>query len=664
MGTERGQTLCQGDELNGILPVVVADLPCPSRLRALPIGQAVPPRDIRIERAPLHRHRRVDFSNVVLLATFDLPCQRQGLDRLNGEEGEEEGEEEEEEEEAAAAGEKERSEGEKEQSESSTECSQEAAPSTLLADEQREGRCRASGADGDQELEEGSKTLVLFSPGDARKSPTTADLAPDAEQGTLAAVTPQSERPQPLGSQLDVSEPGTLSSVLKSESKPLCPIATATTSSPFTKVERTFLHIAEKTHLNVMSSSGQLLPQDHYEFFQPPVLENGSWSLTEGPEEGEAEVLGPSRPQPQAQAGETTAQNGAGTGEGAPAENLPDGERGEDSEAAAPVETTKPPDQDPRDGSEGEGSRTVMGNGNLRAPARSRWKSRIPVLMSEEDTGSDHSAPLSFKDRLSQKRSRHLDLARFLMERRQNRLMRINSVTSSSASSGEERRRGSRSPPATASEEDTYSDSSLHRVGEGSETPSPGGRRSPAPIGKSKIPRPITPVKMLQSCPSPPSAPSSPNTSPSKPPPAHRFEVHKGSGSSGSKIEIDSPTRQTHRPPLTLGPQRESPRTPSPRAPPRSPIFPARSLSASPRIKPLSRTDSPSPCRQRRATFDYKRLHMAYPGTGPRPHPSPPAGGAQSSPTGTYDRHGARARSQAPATKGRQQTSEGKQAVR
>ena len=125
-------------------------------------------------------------------------------------------------------------------------------------------------ADGDLEPEEGSKTLVLVSPGDMKKSPVTADLAPDPDLGTMAALTPQQERPQPTGSQLDVSEPGTLSSVLKSEPKPPGPGAgpgtgavamgaggVAVTSSPFTKVERTFVHIAEKTHLNVMSSGGQ-----------------------------------------------------------------------------------------------------------------------------------------------------------------------------------------------------------------------------------------------------------------------------------------------------------------------------------------------------------------------------------------------------------------------
>ncbi|XP_029608258.1 tau-tubulin kinase 1 isoform X1 [Salmo trutta] len=156
------------------------------------------------------------------------------------------------------------------------------APSTLLADEPpRDYPRRASagvgfGGDPDLELEEGSKTLVLFSPGDVRRSlAVVGDLPPDdagSHQGTLAAITPQCERALgPLGSLLDVSEPGTLFSQLKSEPKPpstavssilvnVAPnvVTPTSTSPPFTKVERTFVHIAETTHHNVMSSSGTL----------------------------------------------------------------------------------------------------------------------------------------------------------------------------------------------------------------------------------------------------------------------------------------------------------------------------------------------------------------------------------------------------------------------
>ncbi|KAJ8392378.1 hypothetical protein AAFF_G00075030 [Aldrovandia affinis] len=137
-------------------------------------------------------------------------------------------------------------------SDSSSESSQDAAPSTLMAD----GR-RGSRPEPDLEPEEGSGTLVLFSPGDARRGLGLAPPA-DPDLGTLGAVTPQGDRPQqPMGSQLDVSEPGTLSSLLRSEGpRPLIVMAMAAAASlPFTRVERTFVHIAETSHLNLMTAA-------------------------------------------------------------------------------------------------------------------------------------------------------------------------------------------------------------------------------------------------------------------------------------------------------------------------------------------------------------------------------------------------------------------------
>eukprot|EP00061_Rhincodon_typus_P005151 g24330.t1 len=460
---------CKADELDNVPVAVIGDLPCPTRLRSLPIGQAVPARDTDSERDLVDRPRRVDFSQVVLTATFELEPERPSPEEEVEEESvvvreqQEEG--------------KQLSESSSEQSEKSSECSQEAAPSTLLAEDQREGQCRLLGQDGEQELEEGSKTLVLFSPGDLHKSPTAGELAPDPDLGTLAAVTPQSERPQALGSQLDVSEPGTLSSIIKSEAKPVYPVVATVTSCPFTKVERTFLHIAEKTHLNIMSSSGQLLPHDHYEFFQPREPQNGSCSK---------EQRQPAAPSPiQPQGRETRVQNGVGTGE----DSL---ERTQEPEPVGRVEPRHFPETETRQIGEGERSKSLTGDVHLSTVASSQRKSRIPVLMSEEDTGSEHSASISFKTKLSHRRSRHLDLARALMNKRQCRLIHLSSLTSSSASSGEEPRAASGSSPATASEEDTNSDSSLNRAAKGSEAFSQPTRHSQTLSSKSKIPRPIT----------------------------------------------------------------------------------------------------------------------------------------------------------------------------
>ncbi|KAJ8384791.1 hypothetical protein AAFF_G00198770 [Aldrovandia affinis] len=64
---------------------------------------------------------------------------------------------------AAERGDGTKSESSSEGSQKSTERSQDGAPSTLLADEQKGSRGRASTVEADLELEEGSKTLVLFS---------------------------------------------------------------------------------------------------------------------------------------------------------------------------------------------------------------------------------------------------------------------------------------------------------------------------------------------------------------------------------------------------------------------------------------------------------------------------------------------------------------------
>ncbi|KAK6293767.1 hypothetical protein J4Q44_G00360930 [Coregonus suidteri] len=227
-----------------------------------------------------HRFRRVDFLSAMLTGAVTLPPLQTSFEVDSGTrvEQDQDGDVD-----AARAGAGAVSSGDG--SSKSSEHSQEGddgAPSTLLADEPpRDYPRRASagvgfGGDLDLELEEGSKTLVLFSPGDVRRSlAVVGDLPPDdagSHQGTLAAITPQCERALgPLGSLLDMSKPGTLSSQLKSEPKPSLTAVTAilvnvapnvvaptSTSPPFTKVERTFVHIAETTHHNVMSSSGTL----------------------------------------------------------------------------------------------------------------------------------------------------------------------------------------------------------------------------------------------------------------------------------------------------------------------------------------------------------------------------------------------------------------------
>lgn len=80
------------------------------------------------------------------------------------------------------------------------------------------------------------------------------------------------------------------------------------------------------------------------------------------------------------------------------------------------------------------------------------------------------------------------------MEKRQSRLLRLASGASSSASSSDERRRASETLSATGSEEDTHdSDDSIPRKGE--KKAALLGREERAISTRSRIPRPIVPVK-------------------------------------------------------------------------------------------------------------------------------------------------------------------------
>uniref|UniRef100_A0A8C3RT05 non-specific serine/threonine protein kinase n=1 Tax=Chelydra serpentina TaxID=8475 RepID=A0A8C3RT05_CHESE len=606
-------------EMNGLPKAVPLNLPYQDFKRDVS--------DAREKPRILQRIKRVDFSNIVLTAPCKPPEPRL---EMNGEceeeeeEEDEEEEEEEEEEEAGYLGEEidMHSSSSSDVSQKSTERSQEGAPSTLLADDQKESKGRASVADGDLELEEGSKTLVLFSPGDMKKSPLTTDLAPDVDLGTLAALTPQSERPQPLGSQLDVSEPGTLSSILKSEPKP--PAAVSTASSPFTKVERTFVHIAEKTHLNVMSSGGQLAR--HEEYCPPGQLEEIIR------EEELEENLG-------------LVENGSANS------GLEGGEMESCALSVNHIETS----------SETAGEPPTLPNGvaqppeeMLEKPLSARYRSRIPILFSEEDTGSDLSASLSAKERLH-KRAKQPDLVRLVMERRQSRLLRLASGASSSASSSDERRRASETLSATGSEEDTHDsdDSVPRRTGEGKA--SHPGREGKTSSTKSRIPRPVVPARTS------PAAvkfgsPAAPGSSPLDAALTARLQRTAGT------VPSDSPLKQLHNR-LPSSPSPAPPPPPWSCAPPWSPSLPPRNLSASPKSQSLSRRESPSPSRQHRPGAALQRGQPA-----PRPHPRVLAQGLLGEPPASpgLARKGQRGKTQTqrPATKGRQVSVEGKATAR
>ncbi|XP_063047318.1 tau-tubulin kinase 1-like [Engraulis encrasicolus] len=141
----------------------------------------------------------------------------------------------------------------------SSEGSPENAVSTLLAPPHNK----------EPDQEDASRTLVLASPanGLGSGSPGNGLVSPADGQATFPALTPQSERPAaPTQQQPDESEPGTPSYIIRSEPRPIIAMPTVsmvsssggTSSPPFTKVERTFIHIAETSHLNVMTSSARL----------------------------------------------------------------------------------------------------------------------------------------------------------------------------------------------------------------------------------------------------------------------------------------------------------------------------------------------------------------------------------------------------------------------
>ncbi|KAM5163805.1 tau-tubulin kinase 1 [Mantella aurantiaca] len=557
-----------------------------------------------------HRMKRVDFSSVVLPAMH--PPEPHII--INGKyPREEEAEEEtEEEEEVEFLGEDIdlHSGSSSDVSQKSTERSQEGAPSTLLADDQKDSKGRASTAENDLELEEGSKTLVLFSPGDMKKSPVTNELMPDVDLGTLNALTPQGERPQPTGSQLDVSEPGTLSSILKSEPKPPSTAAAATASSPFTKVERTFVHIAEKTHLNVMSSTGQLMRLEEspiLEQLDEPIIEEETEEFVVQKDTGAmnslvetAEVdscaVSTSNVDVEAefQANEHAANgvNGVSDSEDLLGKDLPFKEDNKQEKIVLSTDRLN--------------EVTVGTSKSVTQAMGIRFRSRIPVFFSEEDTGSDKSMSNSAKERFH-KRTKQIDLARLVMEKRQIRLQRLASAGSSSASSSDERRRTSETLSTAGSEEDTHEsdDSSPRKVGK--EKAISMRKEEMTCNTRSRIPRPITPIKDMRSL-LPPSASVSKQREPTA---AHRYQLPRAATCASIGLSPDHKPKALHMrlPPLSSPtPSRTNVRRVN-RGLPKSPVVPSRTLSASPRSQSLSRTESPSPSRQRRPVATTSRVH-------------------------------------------------------
>lgn len=396
-----------------------------------------------------------------------------------------------------------KSESNSEASQKSTERSQDAAPSTLMAEDQRGQKEHASAADADPDLEDASKTLVLFSPGDTRKSPSGGDHVLEGELATPCALSSRNDRllvgeavqPEP-------SETGRLSPALRSDLRPSTPIAPA--SPPFTKVERTFIQIEETLHLNVMSSAreGEVLA-----IMRESTVDVGTY-------EQESRLVAERSPEKPV-ADQTTHVYPHQKTENGPSAVL--------SQALEPVPKAMSPIHEHKDLSQEamkqpslseEAAKLHTAGSELPAAIKPRIRSRIPILISEEDSGSEQSSSLSARIRLQQ-RARQLDLARMLVQKQQGRWMRrrMLSGTSSSLSSGDdERRRASETLSTAGSEEDTHTSDDSRRSTRLKPTEEQGSREC-----RSKIPRPVTPIKrpsvgLGAAAPSPLSLPDSSTT--------------------------------------------------------------------------------------------------------------------------------------------------------
>ncbi|NXI80609.1 TTBK2 kinase, partial [Rhipidura dahli] len=237
-------------------------------------------------------------------------------------------------------------------------------------------------------------------------------------------------------------------------------------------------------------------------------------------------------------------------------------------------------------------------------------QSRIPVLAQEIDSISDSSS-VSAKEKLLLKKAHQTDLVKLLMEKRQLKSF-LGDLSSASDKSLEEKMAAA---PVPFSEDDVLAsfsrltlDSHFSKQNEDSSL-SPSSPQS----RKSKIPRPvswattdqITGSSSAQFFPRPP-----PGKPPTRPGVEARLRRYRVLGSSSSDSDLISRLAQI----LQNGSQRprsstqcKSPGSPhSPKTPPKSPVNPRRSPSASPRSSSLPRTASSSPSRAGRSHHDQR----------------------------------------------------------
>ncbi|TRY87441.1 hypothetical protein DNTS_017198 [Danionella cerebrum] len=368
-------------------------------------------------------------------------------------------------------------------SEKSTERSQDGAPSTLVADDaHKESKELGSVADLDPDQEEASNTIVLFSPGDTKKSPNALGKT-EGDQGIVGSDILQHEKVdeviwtgvqvqenihhtetftdtgQPNSNPVPIPKPGAHIST-----NPMASVSIA--SPPFSKVEQTFVHIAEISHQNIMSSSAAQIP----EVSEEVMLQSKQIKDTHEPEE----IATPLQPELIPFTEESQVLNVLHE----------EGTNIEDEPRKSIVQDFNIDSNQDKNLKNGHDKGDTVPVSKCHRP---RSKSRIPILVPEDELGNEKS--LSSKERLH-RRALQKDLARQVVDRqRQGRWMRLSSRTSSSISSGDEPKRPSETLSATGSEEDILeSDDSLNKLKKEAEEKCQAGWHS-------RIPRPVTPIR-------------------------------------------------------------------------------------------------------------------------------------------------------------------------
>ncbi|XP_017331337.1 tau-tubulin kinase 1 isoform X2 [Ictalurus punctatus] len=379
---------------------------------------------------------------------------------------------------------------------SGSDGSPEGAASTLLAPPPR-----------DQDQEEASRTLVLVSAGNGAVSPGDG-------QGTLGAVTPQAPDESERGTLAFMFRPAAMVTGAVAT-------AGRSSSPPLAKVERTFVHIAETSHRIVMTTGKQLPESErHYrrdEEEEEAVEERKDRSMGEEKGSSKEEIIW-ERAESQVENGEEKKeeqeveeevkeveeerekaedkekemwpqrekmidlnekeQESEGQKDGEiekekcspteEAEPEPSAESGDQQGRVEIIEIGEKPEEVPVEQEQNREEAGPVLVTKIRKeeepdqevtspPPRPRRRSRIPLLISEEETGSDRSSQTSPNQQVRKNRCPHL--ARLVLERKR------------SAQS------------TTASEDDTHQSDDSARA-----------RGADGPL-RSRIPRPVTPIK-------------------------------------------------------------------------------------------------------------------------------------------------------------------------